>query len=68
VRVYISHPYADDVVANVERVRAGRQPSLSPAKPHHCAYLKVTNDGAHRAMADAERAFQVYRHLMEARP
>lgn len=33
-----------------------------------CAHLKVTNDGAHRAMADAERAFQVYRRLMEALP
>ncbi len=32
-----------------------------------CRHFGVPNDGAHRAKADVERAFKVYRYLVEAR-
>lgn len=44
-------------------LRKGRIHSLS--LKDLCAYFKVPNDGAHRAMADVERTFAVYRHLLE---
>lgn len=44
-------------------LRKGRIPSLSLRDL--CAYFKAPNDGAHRAMADVERAFAIYRHLLE---
>ena len=44
-------------------LRKGKIPSLS--LKDLCAHFKVPKEGAHRAMADVERAFAVYRHLLE---
>jgi DNA polymerase-3 subunit epsilon len=62
----VDHHLLDTASLAWPLLRKGAIPSLSLRDL--CAHLKVTNDGAHRAMADAERAFHVYRHLMEAKP